>query len=70
MIYISLRFKNKYYIFLLTLISLATSTYKSVFSDTEIANTEELQNREKESEEDALNELEELDLELEDINIE
>jgi len=58
------------YIFILTLISLATSTYKSIFSNTEITNTEELQEKEKESEEEAINDLEDLDLDLEDINIE
>jgi len=59
-----------YYILILTIISLATSTYKYVFSDTVIVNTEELQEKEKESEEEAINDLEELDLDLEDINIE
>jgi len=50
------------YIFLLTIISLSISTYKSIFNKTQVANTEELQKKEKESEDEAIEELEELDL--------
>ena len=53
--------------FLLTIISLALTTYKAIFSKTEIANTQELKEKEKESKEKAVEELEELD--LDDISV-
>jgi len=59
-----------HYIFILTIMSLATATYKYVTSNTEVANTEALQEKEIESEEEAINDLEELDIDIEDINIE
>ena len=51
-----------HFIFLLSIISLVLSTYKAMFTETEVTNTEELQAKEKESKEDALEDLEELDL--------
>jgi len=59
-----------HYIFILTIISMITATYKSVTSITKVANTEELKEIEIESEVDAINDLEELEIEIEDINIE
>ena len=55
-------------IFLLTIIALSISTYKSLFNTVEVGNTEELIEREKQSEENAIEELEGLD--FEDIDIE
>ena len=59
-----------HYIFLLTIVSLAFTTYKSVFSSPEVVNTEELEEKEIESEQEAIDELEELNIEAEDIIIE
>ena len=53
-------------IFLMTILALALATYKAVFSSVEIGDTEELIEREKKSEEDAIEELEGLEIELED----
>jgi len=55
------------YIFLITVISLSISIYKSVFNKTEIGDVEELEQREDESKEEAIEELESLDLEELDI---
>jgi len=49
-------------IFLLTIIALALATYKSIYSTTEVGDTEELEQRDKKSEEDALEELEDIDI--------
>ena len=49
-------------IFLLTIISLCLSTYKAVFSETEVGNTEALEVRVQEAEENAIEELEGIDL--------
>ncbi|MDO6597239.1 FUSC family protein [Oceanihabitans sp. 2_MG-2023] len=49
-------------IFLLTIISLCLSTYKSVFSEAEIGNTEALEVREQEAEDNAIEALEGIDL--------
>lgn len=60
-------------IFLLTIISLSISTYKSIFNTVEVGNTEELQERELKSEENAIEELEKIDIEeidIEDIDVE
>jgi membrane-bound ClpP family serine protease len=51
------------YIFLLTIISVVITTYKAVFNKVEVGNTEELEDRVKESEEDSKEILEDLDLE-------
>ena len=58
------------YIFLLTIITLGISIYKSVFHSIELGNTEELQERVKESEEDSKEILEELELDDMDLEIE
>ncbi|WP_197276115.1 FUSC family protein [Mangrovimonas sp. TPBH4] len=58
------------YIFLLTIITLGLSIYKSVFHTIEVGNTEELQERAKESEENSKEILEELDIDEEDLEIE
>ncbi|WP_417866088.1 FUSC family protein [Xanthomarina gelatinilytica] len=50
-------------VFLLTIIALSISIYKSIFQTVEVGNTEELQVREQQSEEEAIEELEDLDLE-------
>ncbi|GGG44069.1 FUSC family protein [Bizionia arctica] len=55
-------------VFLLTIISLSISIYKSIFYTVEVGNTEELEQREQESQEDALEELE--DINLDDLDIE
>jgi phosphate/sulfate permease len=51
-----------HFIFLLCIISLVLSTYKALFTETKVTNTEELQVKEKESKEDASEESEVLDL--------
>lgn len=48
--------------FLLTILALALATYKSIFSTSEVGNTEELEQKEQQSEEEAIEELEDLDL--------
>ncbi|MBC3759595.1 FUSC family protein [Hyunsoonleella sp. SJ7] len=53
--------------FFLTIIALALTTYKSIFTKTEIGNTEALVEKEEASKEEAIEELEEL--ELDDINL-
>lgn len=55
-------------IFILTMIALSLATYKSIFSESEVGNTEELEKTEQQSEEEAIEELEDLD--LDDIDIE
>lgn len=54
-------------IFLLTIIALSLTTYKSVFNTVEVGNTVELEERENESEEEAIEALEELDLDEADL---
>ncbi|WP_336070558.1 FUSC family protein [Mesoflavibacter sp. CH_XMU1404-2] len=59
--------------FLLVIIALGLSTYKTVFTVQEVGNTEELEQREKENEEKALEELEDIeidDIEIEDLDLE
>lgn len=53
--------------FLLVIIALGLSTYKTIFMVQEVENTEELEQRDKENEEKALEELE--DIEINDIDI-
>ncbi|WP_034040346.1 hypothetical protein [Wocania ichthyoenteri] len=53
--------------FLLTIIALAITTYKSLFNTVEVANTEALEKKEAKSEKEAIEELNEL--EIEDISI-
>lgn len=56
--------------FLLTIASISIVTYKAVFNKTEVANTQDMIEKETESQEAAIEELETLDLELEDIELE
>ncbi|APY09919.1 FUSC family protein [Seonamhaeicola sp. S2-3] len=53
--------------FFLTIMALAITTYKAVFTKTEVANTDDLEATETKSQEDAIEELEEL--EIDDIEI-
>jgi len=48
--------------FLLTIIALTVTTYKSVFNTVEVGNTEKLEQKETESQEDAIKELDDLDI--------
>ncbi|PNQ72808.1 FUSC family protein [Hanstruepera neustonica] len=48
--------------FLLTILALGLATYKSIFSTSEVGNTQELEQKEQQSEEEAIEELEDLDL--------
>ncbi len=48
--------------FLLTIIALVVTTYKSVFNSVEVGNTEALEIKETESQEQAIEELEDLDI--------
>lgn len=54
-------------IFLLTIISLTITTYKAIFNVVEVGNVEGLELKEKESEEEAIQELEDLDFDEMDI---
>jgi len=59
--------------FLLTIAALAIVTYKSVFTETEVASTEIIDAKEAESEAEAMDDLEELeieDLEIDDTELE
>ncbi|XCF07564.1 FUSC family protein [Tamlana crocina] len=64
--------------FLLTIMALALTTYKAIFTETEVANTDDLNAKETQLEEQAIEELEDLEIEeieideseLEDITIE
>jgi predicted membrane protein len=56
--------------FLLTIASLSIITYKAIFNETEVGDTQEMVEKETESQEEAIEELEELDIEIEDIEIE
>ncbi|MFC4721626.1 FUSC family protein [Geojedonia litorea] len=49
-------------VFLLTIIAISLSTYKSVFTVAEVGDTEEMIQKESESEQDALEILEEIEL--------
>ncbi len=49
--------------FLLTVMALGLTTYKAIFSETEVGNTEALIETEEASKEEAIEELEDLDLE-------
>ncbi|MGC6430791.1 MAG: FUSC family protein [Jejuia sp.] len=49
--------------FFLTIIALGITTYKAVFTETKVGNTEELVEKEEASKEEAIEELEGLDLE-------
>jgi predicted membrane protein len=59
--------------FLLTAVALSITIYKAIFNTTEVADTQELVEKEEETKEEAIEELEGLDLEeleLGDINLE
>lgn len=56
--------------FLLTIIALSITTYKAMFTKVEVADTEELIIKEEASEQEAIQELEDLDLDFEDLDIE
>lgn len=49
--------------FLLTIMALGLTTYKAIFNETEVGNTETLVEKEETSKEEAIEELEDLDLE-------
>lgn len=53
--------------FFLTIIALSITTYKSVFQETEVSNTEVLEEKQAKSEEEAIEELETLDIEVDDL---
>ncbi|RZN79445.1 MAG: FUSC family protein [Winogradskyella sp.] len=50
------------YIFLLSIVSLSFVIYKSIFQETKVGNTEELEKLDESSEEDAIKELEDLEI--------
>ncbi|MEO8933116.1 MAG: FUSC family protein [Xanthomarina sp.] len=56
-------------VFLLTIISLSISVYKSIFQTVEVGDTEALELREQESEEEAMEQIEDLDIDVEDLDI-
>ncbi|WP_299276588.1 FUSC family protein [uncultured Psychroserpens sp.] len=49
-------------VFLMTIIALALTTYKAVFTESEVGNTEQLEQKEDQLEEESIDELEGLDL--------
>ncbi len=54
--------KSIQYIFLLVLISLSLTVYKSIFTSAEVANIEELEKKEQESKEDSIELLEDIEI--------
>lgn len=56
--------------FLLTIAALSITTYKSIFSTTEIANTEGIEATETKLEEASIEELDELDIEIDEEELE
>lgn len=56
--------------FLLTIAALVLTTYKSIFTSTEVANTEVIEATETKLEEESIEELEELDIEIDDSELE
>jgi len=56
-------------VFLLSVIALSITIYKSAFLTTEVGNTDELEIRQQESVEDAKQELENLDLDFDDLDV-
>lgn len=55
--------------FLLTIIALAITTYKSIFNTTEVVNTEAIEATENKLEEESIEELENLDIDLDESEI-
>lgn len=49
-------------IFLLTIIALALATYKSIYTTTEVGDTEQLEQREEDSLEDSIEELDDIEI--------
>ena len=58
------------FIFLLTIIALAITTYKSIFTKTEVANTDAIEATENKLEEESIEELENLDIEIDESELE
>ncbi|MDG1729762.1 MAG: FUSC family protein [Algibacter sp.] len=58
------------FIFLLTIMALAITTYKSIFTKTEVTNTETIEATESKLEEQSIEELENLDIEIDDSELE
>lgn len=56
--------------FLLTIMALAITTYKSIFTTTEVSNTDAIEAKEEKLEEQSLEELEELDIEIDESELE
>lgn len=56
--------------FLLTIMALAITTYKSIFTKTEVANTDAIEATESKLEEQSIEELEELDIEIDESELE
>lgn len=56
--------------FLLTIIALALTTYKSIFNKTEVANTDEIEATENKLEAESVEELEGLDIEVDESELE
>ncbi|TCK64836.1 hypothetical protein DFQ05_2574 [Winogradskyella wandonensis] len=52
------------YIFLLSIIALSFTIYKSIFQKAEVGNTEELEKRDESSEEEAIKELEDIEIDI------
>ena len=53
-------------VFILGVFAIGISSYKAVFSKTEVGNTKQLEAKEKKSEKEAIKDLDELDIDLED----
>ena len=49
-------------IFLMTIIALALTTYKAIFNEAEVGNTEQLEQKEEQLEEESIEELEGIDI--------
>ncbi|MEP3838492.1 MAG: FUSC family protein [Algibacter sp.] len=56
--------------FLLTIVALAVTTYKAIFTTTEIANTDAIEAKEVKLEEASIEELEGLDIEIDESELE
>lgn len=54
--------KSIHLMFLLTIIALSLSTYKTIFTTVEVGNTEELIQKEEESEQEAIETLEDIEI--------
>ena len=59
-----LKTKAIQYIFLLCVISLSFTVYKSIFQQVKVENTQEIEKRADESEEDAIRELEDIEIDI------